>query len=579
MKNKLIHKMMAFVLPLTMASVVVTSIVLTLISYQNFRDNIDENYRHILKNAAGQVSIFMDFAKNDLDTLAQVIAALNMDAWQKGMVMSAFIQLHQGFASISMTDPDSGIETKSGVSEESAPDLALIFDKARSGQSAASRVLFNSNNLPYVYMAAPVQRQGEISEILYGQLNLKAVWNILMDIQIGRTGRISVLDADGVTIGHPLITEVISKRQIKNPDVLKKLAVAGQIVQWTEPGDHGSYLCLGIRLASPDWVIMLSQHLSESYAHLYRHIAWAVGLTLIMSLIAGILSWKNGRRFLDPIHALHRQVKNISHGDLNSKISLTTDDEVADLGRAFNEMVDSLQKHIIREVEHAKQLVHAKNLAELGTTASKVTHEVGNLLNNIGLTVMALNTESMTPRGQKALEMLKNDSERIRKFIEDFLRFAKKPELHLRPMPLNPLIREVMAAYEAQMQLANVHAEIDWPQDIPPVPVDAQRIYQVFSNLVKNSIQAMQETGGVIRISATLEEPEYLQICLADTGPGIDARIAGQIFQPFFTTKGKQGTGLGLAIVKSVIEAHRGTISCQSRPGEGAQFIIQLPLR
>jgi signal transduction histidine kinase len=137
---------------------------------------------------------------------------------------------------------------------------------------------------------------------------------------------------------------------------------------------------------------------------------------------------------------------------------------------------------------------------------------------------------------------------------------------------------EALTAYEPQALPANIRFEVDWPQNIPPVPVDAEGIYQVFSNLIKNSLQAMQACGGVVRISAALE-PEHLLIRFEDTGPGIDEQNLSRIFEAFFTTKGKQGTGLGLAIVKSIIEAHRGTVSCRSRTSAGAEFVLRLPLR
>ncbi len=578
MKRKLIYKLMVLVLPLTLASVIFTSLALSLTSYRSFRQNISENYREILKTAAGQVKMYIDTAKTDLETLALMLSALNLNAWQQEMAFSAFMQLHPQFLSLSLKDPDGISAAECEGPGKPAPVPAVIPDQNRSGRTAVSEVRVNENRLPFVHMGVPVLRRGEVSEILYAQLNLKKIWSLLIDIQIGRTGRVSVLDSDGITIGHPQITEVASRRQISNSDILKQLTSSGRIVEWTEPGDRGSRLCLGIRLAVPDWVVMLSQNLSESYAHFYRHIAWTAFLTLMMSLVAGILSWKSCRRFLDPIHALHRQVKEVSRGDLQSKTSLSATDEIAELGSAFNEMVDSLQKHVVHEVEQTRQLVHSRNLAELGTTASKVAHEVGNLLNNIGLAVMTLNTESMSSKGQRALELLQKDALRTQKFIEDFLRFAKKPELRLRPMSLHPLVLEALSAYEPQSRQANIRFEVDWPQNIPPVPVDAERIYQVFSNLIKNSLQAMQASGGVIRISAALE-PEHLLIRFEDTGPGIDEQNLSRIFGAFYTTKGKQGTGLGLAIVKSIIEAHQGTVSCRSRTGAGAEFVLRLPLR
>jgi len=577
MKSNLTRKLMAFVLPLTIASVIFTSLALTLTGFRHFRQNISESYRHIVATAAGQIGMFIRNASDDLETMALMLASLNLNAWQQEMAFAAFMHLRPDFTSLKTAGSEGDPAAQPETAENRAPGLASVLEKARSGRLAVSEVSFDDRHLPFIYLAAPVQRRGQISEILFGRLSLKGIWNILINIQISHTGRLMILDSDGFAVSHTRITEVASRQRITNPDNLKHLTAPGQIIEWTETRDNQSILCMGMRIGDPDWVIVLSQHLSETYAHVNRHISWTLFLTLIMSLIAGILSWKIGRRFLNPIHALHRQVKNIGCGDLQSKTSVTTDDEIADLGRAFNEMVDSLQKHIVHEVEQARQLVHARNLVELGTTASKVAHEVGNLLNNIGLAVMALHSETMSPKGRKALELLKNDANRMQQFIKDFLGFAQTPELCIRPMSLHPLILEAMDTFEFQAQPANIRFELDWPQNIPPVPVDPRQMYQVFSNLIKNSLQVMQKTGGVIRVSGALEQ-KFLQIGFQDTGPGIDSEHIDRIFQPFFTTKKKEGSGLGLTIVKSAVEAHKGSISCQSRPGEGARFILRLPL-
>jgi signal transduction histidine kinase len=102
-------------------------------------------------------------------------------------------------------------------------------------------------------------------------------------------------------------------------------------------------------------------------------------------------------------------------------------------------------------------------------------------------------------------------------------------------------------------------------------------IHQAFANLFKNAMEAVDHDG-VIAVEGRLEADQVV-LTVADAGPGMPPEIRDQIFEPFFTTKGKQGTGLGMPIVKTIVEAHRGVIECQSRPGEGTVFTIGLPLR
>jgi signal transduction histidine kinase len=239
-------------------------------------------------------------------------------------------------------------------------------------------------------------------------------------------------------------------------------------------------------------------------------------------------------------------------------------------------MTDSLKEHIRREVETAKELVHAKNLAVLGTTSSKVTHEVGNLLNNVGMSLTLLKGETLSQKGSKALEILDKESVRVREFIHNFLQFAKMPELRMTIIALGPIIKEVLAAHEPEAKKRQIRFQLDWPPDLPEINADPRLFYQVMNNLIKNSVEAMSDPG-IIRVSGTVQEAD-LCVAVEDTGSGIAPEILDQMFDPFFTTKGKKGTGLGMSIVKTIVTAHRGTIECLSDTEKGTTVILRLPL-
>jgi signal transduction histidine kinase len=106
--------------------------------------------------------------------------------------------------------------------------------------------------------------------------------------------------------------------------------------------------------------------------------------------------------------------------------------------------------------------------------------------------------------------------------------------------------------------------------------MDAALMNQVFTNLVKNSLEAMNGSGSITITGKTAQEE--ILVSVSDTGVGMDSETLERIFEPFFSTKGDPGVGLGLAIVKSDIEAHGWTIECASSPGKGAEFIIRVPM-
>ena len=240
-------------------------------------------------------------------------------------------------------------------------------------------------------------------------------------------------------------------------------------------------------------------------------------------------------------------------------------------------MTASLKQKITKEIQSARELAHAQDLAVLGASASKVTHEVGNLLNNVSMATHAMGDETLSPRGQTALLKMEKESNRVQTFIQDFLKFAKPPDLQIASLFLDLTLREVIAMHAESPHAQGITFNLDWPDDTPKIPGDAQLLYQVFNNLIKNSTEAMAGKGH-IRISASVNN-DYLTVTLRDNGTGIAPEYMERVFEPFFTTKGKKGTGLGMAIVKSTITAHRGTITCKSDSRKGTCFIIKLPFK
>jgi signal transduction histidine kinase len=577
-KTKLIYKLLIFIFPLLILSIMITGLVLSWTNYNYFMKTIDMDYRNIIKSSAGEIRLFIKNAEQDLEGLALVMAATKLDKWQKEMALTAFNHTAAQFMSVSLislqrekilsTDLD-GDDATFGKNE--------IFEKALMGQNAISRVMLTNENIPYTQIATPVLHLGQVKEVLWGQLNLKSVWDVLEGIHIGRTGYIYIMDISGRFIAHREIDRVVKIPPPEKPEILKKLCKSDTFIQWIEEKDETRYYCLGYYIPGLDWVIVLCQSYPEIYSYLYQNIYWAVLITCLIGLAAILLGWKQVKRFLTPIHNLHTQVRRIGRGDLDQKVSVESQDEIGDLGLAFNEMTDSLKKFIGREVEAARELAHAKNLAILGTTSSKVTHEVGNLLNNVGLTISTLKGETLSPRGEKAVEIIEKDSERVREFIYNFLQFAKKPELRLQRTPMDLIIKEALVIYQADAEKRGIRLEINWPSNLPALNLDPHLMYQVLNNLIKNSLEAMSDPG-TISIEGKIQG-DHLLVRIEDTGPGIGADILAKIFEPFFTTKGKKGTGLGLSIVKTILEAHRGTIECQSELRKGTAFILRLPLQ
>lgn len=147
---------------------------------------------------------------------------------------------------------------------------------------------------------------------------------------------------------------------------------------------------------------------------------------------------------------------------------------------------------------------------------------------------------------------------------------------------LNQVVQEAIELLAYQLRVDDVEVGFSLADDLPLLWADPHQLHQVVVNLVSNAHHAMRETPPPRRLTLTTRfDPAQRQVSLevADTGPGIPPEIQGRIFEPFFTTKPPgQGTGLGLSLCQGIVERHRGAIRVKSRPGQGAVFMVELPI-
>jgi two-component system NtrC family sensor kinase len=569
---------MAFVIPFMVLGIVLTSFALIWTSSTYHHETIYRDYRNILQVSASEIESFMQNAGSDLQSLAWTLRVGQLDEWRIDMVLSAFQLSKPKFEHMVMIDTDGRRIPSTGVEIPFQDETVLrIIGSAFSGEEANTEVLAGSDNLPLVYMAVPVERMGAIEGVLFGTLNLKAVWDVLEKIRIGTTGHVAIVNASGRFVGHREIDRVVLGEIQFDAEILQSIKYTPAPLRWVKKSGGEYLLYMAAYLPDQDWFLVLRQDMREINAFMYKSFHWAAVIILATCLIASALGWFRVRKLIRPIETMHAQVRRISAGDLDHQVAVASKNEIGELGSAFNEMAGNLRKTLDREVRTARELAHAKNLATLGVTASKVTHEVGNLINNVGMSANALHREDLSPKGNDALVKLEKESARVQQFVRDFLKFAKPPEFKPSPLALDLIIREVMAMHGPAVKAKGAALELDWPEEIPTVQADPRQIYQVFTNLIKNSTEAM-EGEGRIRIAGRIES-DFLVVSTEDEGTGIAPEHVDRIFEPFFTTKGKKGTGLGMAIVYSIITAHRGTIECDSAVGKGTRYVIRLPLR
>ncbi|CAI8807639.1 sensor histidine kinase [Methylocaldum szegediense] len=230
-------------------------------------------------------------------------------------------------------------------------------------------------------------------------------------------------------------------------------------------------------------------------------------------------------------------------------------------------------------------LIQAQRQAAWSEVARRLAHEIKN-----PLTPIQLSAERLKHKLSKSLETAEAEVldratrtivqqvEAMKTMVNAFSEYAKPSIIQLQRIDIDMLIEEVVALYPPQ---SGLEFELDLVPALPPIYVDPVRIRQVLHNMIKNAQEAIAPgVLGKMNIKTRKVEENrhcYVEIELHDSGPGIPPEQADRIFEPYVTTKSK-GTGLGLAIVKKIVEEHGGTIRLISERGEGARFLIRLPI-
>lgn len=221
--------------------------------------------------------------------------------------------------------------------------------------------------------------------------------------------------------------------------------------------------------------------------------------------------------------------------------------------------------------------------ATLAQLAGGLAHELKNPLSTLSLQLALLREqwqESDDPKARRAVKTLDNlvaQVAQLNQILEDFLRYARTDRIELEPAALNAIVEQVIRFAEPEARARRVEVRAFLDLDLPPLPLDANRVRQALLNLIINARQALEPKGGHISVITRRAGGEAL-LEVVDDGPGMDPVTLARAFDLYFSTK-KGGTGLGLPTVRRLVEAHGGRVEIQSSPGHGTQVRLHFPLR
>lgn len=328
-----------------------------------------------------------------------------------------------------------------------------------------------------------------------------------------------------------------------------------------------------------------------------------IGVLMFGALMGIWVANTASARLARPIKELEGLAGRVAAGERGVTIESNSEDEIGDLADAFNRMSAALtsQEEEIRALNRGleqkvqqrtaeleennallqqtqQELVRVEKLAAIGELAAGVAHEINNPLaiirGNAELLQMSLPDDS--PQ-QEEVEIISRQVGRMERIVANLLKFARREHKRIAPAPVNAILDEILSQVGHQIPMDGYQVEKSYCSDDLLIEGDGDQLRQVFTNLIVNGLQAMPN-GGTLSVATSIDPDRgWCSVMIADTGVGIAAENLGQIFNPFFTTRG-DGTGLGLSVSYGIIRDHGGDIAVESSVGAGTRFRVTLPL-
>ncbi|MEK7704817.1 MAG: ATP-binding protein [Myxococcota bacterium] len=277
------------------------------------------------------------------------------------------------------------------------------------------------------------------------------------------------------------------------------------------------------------------------------------------------------RRLTRPIQQLREAAAEIARGNYDVTLDVTSRDEIGALAADFRRMAQQIR-------DGQASLIQSGKMAAFGQLGAGITHEVKNPLGAIrGFAQLGLHYSDDKQQVHESLEMIERESDRCLGILQNFLAFARPDHGMRERLVLNDVVQRAARLVTHQLGTSRTHLHVTYGPDVPAIDGASTQLQQVLVNLLLNAQQALGE-GGNIYLETRRNGTGLAEIEIRDDGPGIAAEVLPRIFDPFFTTKpAGKGTGLGLSVSYGIVRDHGGEIVVQSRPGEGAAFLVRLP--
>jgi signal transduction histidine kinase len=538
------------------------------------RESVIAGNQNVATRAAEEIRRYVITNAELLKALAANLQDTGLTQRQQDQILKNYVLQFREFREITLFDEQGQMIASSRIGK---PRVVIPKDAQLTINGVAmSPIRVDEDMLPTSVFAIRLTHLNQPSGWLAGEFSLEEMWRMVDQIRIGDHGFAMVVAPGGELVAHgdPDKKTLVAQTRNMNGHQLFAAARARQDTtpvsqEYTDEDGH-SQLGVAARIAQLGWTVIVEQPTREAYANaaiLQRQLAIAISIAALGMITVGYLF---GRSFINPILTLQRGTHDIAAGQLDARVSIRRDDELGDLGRAFNSMADrlvTLQEEVKRQERHAM----------FGRVAAGLVHDLSHPIQNIGNSTRLLLRDDLDLESRDQFrKTIERELQALKRFMEDLRHIVKPKPIERFAMDVNGSVAEIAESMRGEGERNGIAVETHYGPGPLVIEGDIFALGRVYRNLITNAIQAT-EPGGRVTIT-TGRAGDRVEIRVTDTGSGIPADRISAIFDDFVTTK-RRGLGLGLAISKRIVEQLNGTIDVQSEVGRGTAFTLRFPAR
>ncbi len=503
-----------------------------------------------------------------------------------------------------------------------------------------------SSNEPLVLLAVPVTDVFDnFRGFLASEINLKFMWNLIDSLSLGENGIAFVIDEKGNLLAYRDISRVLAGENLVYLDEVNEIVNNERHqhqnnAEITRGIEGNLVVTTHYRLDTSDWAVVVELLLNEAYESVISGMI-ASSVTVIFTLtLALILGLYISRKVTNPIIDLRNAAISVGKGDLDTKIKIKENNEIGELTSSFNNMIDKLSwsrkkieeynktlekkvsdrtsqltekveqlKHAEKKLKAAKKQIELFNrnlekkvkertselssanirikrlLAVKSQFLNQVAHDIRTPIYAISLSYELIR-KNVSSKNKENMEIMGRNIIYLTNLVNDFLNIARiddgKVDLVMKKQDIRKLIDDVIESNKRVFSEQNVKIEKNIPSDIPDVLIDENKIREVFSNIISNSVKYNDNSEKIIHISLSVSG-RFLKVMITDNGIGLDKKDMKMLFTEFFkadpSRHQKGSSGLGLSICRRLIELHGGKIKAESKGiDKGLKITFTLPV-